>query len=74
MADGVIAIPFRLTPQGEVATAPHGSPQEVDEAIVALALTRVGERPMQPSYGTPDPVFTGLSAGDLQVGLDEFGP
>lgn len=39
-----------------------------------LVLTTIGERPMRPTYGVPDPGFNGLHVGDVQVGLDEHGP
>lgn len=74
MAEGVLSFPFRLTPQGDVAVTGYGTDQEVDEAIAALVLTMVGERPMSPEYGIPDPGFAGLHTGDVQVGLDEYGP
>ena len=70
---GVIAFPFRLDPQGNVATAAYGSDQEVDGAIAALILTDIGERPLSPGFGVPDPTGIGLSEGDIQVGLTDYG-
>lgn len=74
MAEGVISFPFRLNTDGTVATVGHGTDAEVDEAIATLVLTKIGERPMSPEYGIPDPAFTGLFIGDVQVGLDDYGP
>lgn len=74
MADGSLSFPFRLTPTGSVATVVRGSDAEVEEAIAVLCLTSIGERPMRPTYGVPDPAFAGLHVGDVQVGLDEHGP
>lgn len=74
MADGSISFPFRLTPTGAVATVERGSDAEIDEAIAVLVLTVIGERPMRPGYGVPDPAFAGLYPGDIQVGLDTHGP
>jgi len=74
MADGALSFPFRLTPTGSVATVVRGSDAEIDEAIAELVLTTIGERPMRPTYGVPDPAFAGLFVGDVQVGLDEHGP
>lgn len=74
MADGVISFPFRLTPQGTVATVPRGSDQEVDEALAVITLTLEGERLLTPGFGIPDPVFYGINAGDIQTCLDEYGP
>jgi len=74
MADGALSFPFRLTPTGSVATVVPGSDAEYEEAIAVLCLTNIGERPMRPTYGVPDPAFAGLHVGDVQVGLDEHGP
>lgn len=75
MANGALSFPFRLTPTGSAATVATGSDAEIDEAIAVLCLTRLGERHMRPSFGTPDPVFAGgLFIGDIQVGLNEHGP
>jgi hypothetical protein len=74
MADGALSFPFRLTSTGSVATVVRGSDAEIEEAIAELVLTTIGERPMRPSYGVPDPAFAGLHVGDVQVGLDEHGP
>lgn len=74
MTDGVISYPFRLTPQGTAATTDYGSDREVEEAIAVLILTQVGERAMVPEYGVPDPAYAGLHVGDLQTGLDTYGP
>ena len=74
MSDGALSFPFRLTPTGSVATVERGSNDEIEEAIAVLTLTVVGERPMRPSFGVPDPAFAGLYVGDIQVGLNEHGP
>lgn len=74
MADGVLSFPFRITPTGAAATVGIGTDAEYDEAIAVLCLTHVGERPMLPEYGIPDPAFAGLHAGDVQVGLNDYGP
>ncbi|QTF82126.1 baseplate wedge protein [Arthrobacter phage Prairie] len=74
MSTGEISFPFRLTATGEVATVERGSDASVREAIAVLLLTRPGERPLSPEYGTPDPAYAGLSAGGIQLGLDTYGP
>lgn len=74
MAEGIISFPFRLSPTGEVAVTGHGTDAEVDEAIAVVVLTMVGERPMNEGFGIPDPAFAGLTVGDVQVNLDEYGP
>lgn len=70
---GVLAFPFRLDQQGNIATATYGSDQEVDGAIAALILTDIGERPLNPGFGVPDPTGIGLTEGDIQVGLTDYG-
>jgi hypothetical protein len=74
VAGGSLSFPFRLTPTGAAATVVRGSNAEIDEAIAVLALTVIGERPMRPGFGVPDPGFGGLHLGDIQVGLDAHGP
>lgn len=71
---GAIAFPFRITGNKEVATVPYGSDAEVEQAIAVLVLTRLGERPMEPDFGTPDPLMGEITASDIQVGLDSYGP
>lgn len=74
MSDGPLSFPFRIGPDAVAATVGNGTDAEVDEAIGVLTLTHLGERPMEPSFGVPDPAFGGLHTGDIQVGLDAFGP
>ncbi|QFG14839.1 baseplate wedge protein [Arthrobacter phage Lymara] len=74
MATGVLSFPFKLQADGTAATAGYGTDQETEEAIAVLVLTHIGERQMQPMFGVPDPAFSGLGAGDIQVGLDQYGP
>lgn len=74
MADGVLSFPFRLTPSGAAATVGYGTDSEVEEAIAVLVLTEIGERLMSPGFGVPDPGFAGLHMGDIQVGLNDYGP
>lgn len=74
MADGVLSFPFRLDRQGHVSTTERGSDAEVDEALAALVMTVIGERPMAPEFGVPDPAFTGLSLSDVTAGVQAYGP
>jgi hypothetical protein len=74
MANGILSFPFRLGPDGSVVTVGYGTDPEIEEAIAVLALTHIGERPMRPEFGIPDPTFAGLHTGDIQVGLDDYGP
>lgn len=74
MATGSLSIPFRVTAQGPVATAPYGSDQEIDEAIASLTLTHLGERIMEPDYGITDPTWNGITVNDVETGIQEYGP
>lgn len=74
MAEGVLSFPFQLGPDGSAVVVGYGTDAEVEQAIGVLTLTHLGERPMVPTFGVPDPAFAGLHPGDIQVGLNEFGP
>ncbi len=74
MATGTLSFPFRLAPDGSAVTVGYGTDPEIDEAIAVLVLTGIGERPMRPAFGIPDPTYAGLHTGDMQVGLDDYGP
>lgn len=74
MADGVIAFPLRYAPSGALITVPDGSDAEVEQIIAIGVLTRIGERPLNPLFGVPDPVFAGLDVADVQTTLNTFGP
>lgn len=71
---GVLSFPFSLTPQGHAATTPHGSDQEIEEAIAVLTLTLAGERIMAPEFGISDPTWGSLSLNDLETGIADYGP
>lgn len=71
---GVLSFPFRVGQNAEIATVPAGSDLEVEQAIAVLVLTRLGERPMEPLFGTIDPIMAELEPGEIQIGLDTFGP
>ena len=74
---GAIRFPFRLTLNGQVATAPYGSDMEVNDAIAATMLTNIGERPLTPSFGVTDPAGQPINdvdiTGDLQSALSTYG-
>lgn len=74
MADGVLSFPFRLDRQGHVATTERGSDAEVEEALAVLTMTVIGERPLTPEYGVPDPAFMGLDLSDVSAGVADWGP
>lgn len=70
----LISHPFRLAPDGSVATVEDGSEEAAAEAIAVMVLTRKGERDLVPDFGVTDPTFDGLSLAELQAGLADYGP
>lgn len=72
----MLAFPFALRPNGRVAQVEDDSDESAAQQIALLLLTRVGERPMVPEYGVPDPTFdsTGTSDADLAAIVAAFGP
>lgn len=71
---GLLAFPFRFASTGQVATVRDGSDEEVHQLLAMALLVRVGERMLNPLYGIPDPVFTGIDVSDLQACVNMFGP
>lgn len=70
----LLSHPFRLEPNGTVATVVQGTNQADAEGLAVLALTRKGERVRTPGFGTPDPAHSAVSVADLNVGLADYGP
>jgi hypothetical protein len=70
----LISHPFRLKPNGAVATVEDGTVSADAEGLAVMALTRRGERDQLPTFGIPDPVFDALSVADLNVALADHGP
>lgn len=66
--------PFRLGLDGAAATVVVGSDEANLEAVAIHALTRKGERPLVPTFGTTDPVFADVDVAELNASLDTFGP
>lgn len=70
----LLSHPFRLEPNGSVATVEDGTDEAHAEGLAILALTRQGERTLVPDFGLPDPAFDEVSMADLNVGLIDYGP
>ncbi len=70
----VLSYPFRVAPNGSAATVRDGSTAANTEAVAVLALTRKGERVLVPTFGTTDPVLTGLDVAELNTALTVHGP
>lgn len=70
----VLSYPFRIGHGGKVATVEQGTPQANGELIEVLILTRIGERPLSPTFGITDPQFTGVEATEITAGIAAHGP
>lgn len=70
----LISFPFRVGPDGTVVSVDQGSEAADRDQLAALALTVVGERPLRPGFGIPDPTFAGFSPPALVAAAARFGP
>lgn len=70
----ILAFPFRLREDGSAATVVDGTEDAHRQELALLALTRKGERPYVPDYGTSDPVGDLLDVAELNAALGTFGP
>ena len=70
----IISYPFRLMPQGRIATVEQNSDLATAEQLADLLLTRPGERVLVPTYGIVDPAFVGVNAADIEIAVAIFGP
>lgn len=50
----LLAFPFRLRPDGSAATVLDGTDEAHAQDVALLCLTRKGERPLVPDYGTTE--------------------
>lgn len=74
MGAPIFSFPFRLTAAGTVATVDQDSDQAHAEQIAVLCSTIVGERPLAPNFGIPDPAFTGIRPGVIAAQVAANGP
>ena len=71
----LLSHPFRLRPNGHVATVEQGSDEANAEQLAMLILTRRGERDLAGGFGITDPAFTGgFDPSEIVAGLAAFGP
>lgn len=70
----ILSHPFRLVPNGAVATVEQESDQGDAEQIAVLVLTIRGERPLAPGFGVTDPTFGGFAVSEVVAGLTVYGP
>lgn len=69
----VFAHPLRLDGSGSIATVEQWSVAEAAQCALAVVATVVGERPMAPQFGIPDPAGVGVDADTLSasIGISE---
>lgn len=71
----ILSHPFRLDGNGSIASVEAESDEGEAEQIAVLALTLLGERPLVPGFGIPDPAFaSAYPSGALVAGLATYGP
>jgi hypothetical protein len=72
----ILSFPFRIGADGAAAVVLQESADGYAEQVGLLCLTVRGERPMAPSFGVTDPLFSieGLSLAEIRRGVDAFGP
>ncbi len=69
----LIAHPFRLGPNGSVATVTDGTDDAAAQHVAIHALTVTQERDLVPAFGVTDPRLATLDVDELNVNLREFG-
>lgn len=70
----LISHPFRLLPNGSVATVEEDSEAGDREGIAHIALTVLGERSFVPDFGITDPTFAGINPGEVTAAAAVYGP
>lgn len=70
----LLSHPFRLLPNGDVATIDEDSDEANAEQIAILLLTRIGERELVGGFGTSDPAFAGVDPSEIASGIAAYGP
>lgn len=66
--------PMQVGYDGTMATVGANTDEHLTQQVAVIVGTRLGERPMAVGFGVPQPPWSGLFAGDIQVVLDQFGP
>ncbi len=72
----MLAWPFRVRPNGRVATVEDDSDEAVAQQLALLMLIEPGERPLVPEYGVPDPTYdlAGADGTTITAAIAAFGP
>lgn len=70
----MLSYPFRVGPDGGVATVEGDSEQADTEEVAVLLLTVRGERPLLIGYGIEDPTFAGIRAPEVMSAISRWVP
>lgn len=74
VATQLLSHPFRLLPNGVVATLPDGDDNYYAEQLAILIMTQPGERELVPAFGLRDPAYEGIDLATLSAQITLFGP
>jgi hypothetical protein len=66
--------PFRLDAAGSVATVKQGTAAHAAETVTHVIACRIGERPLAPLWGLPDPLADGVDELDIRSAVDYCEP
>lgn len=69
-----LKIPFALAEDGSAQTVEQGTSEEITQCVANLVGTLPGTRHAIPAYGIPDPTFSGLNLGLLNVAARKYEP
>ncbi|WP_108665143.1 hypothetical protein [Euzebya rosea] len=73
MADQ-LAWPMRLDHTGRIATVDRDSIPGTAQAVRLTVVTDPGERTVSPTFGTPDPTYSGLDETELRSRIRRWVP
>lgn len=65
-----LSLPLQVAADGALAAVEQDSPAEVAQSVALLLSTRPGERRSVPDYGSDDPMFSGLTADDVNAAVE----
>lgn len=63
-----------MLPNGSLATVHQSEDKAHEEQLAMLILTKMGERPLHPSFGLTDPEFTGVEPTEVAAQVSQYGP
>lgn len=70
----LLAHPLRLRSDGTLATVEADTDDHYAQDIAVTIGTHVGERPLVPAFGLPDPTFDRLRIAELSAQVATWGP